>query len=482
MVQDEEKKGTTRMAYEVDPELVHRILLMDPSDFDSLQPKGPTVAFEEFQRTLLHGSDPASAMKRAYHDHVKEKVLATKDLKSLYQLLLELHSSIRLLVPNRPDLHSILQDDRELPDTYAEMLPWIVQAAQALAQLESDARSETTQAWIRVRLTESQQYSQGENSLSFLICSLFYLIHKAELCAQDKQDFYLSQVVAPRLYHSGEGKSIEQQALHERFGISPPITKSWIPSILPENPQEREALRTSPNVRRDLIQMGWINTILFQTQQRQTVIPEIFLLDVPALQSIRKTTKTAAAGCALGWHACRAAKCQTEAVLQDESQGVSLVLELQAMQNRTHASVEAYEQSVEDAVVSLAQGWNDSDSPLDPAVIETLRGQTRSVLRGQDPVLKLLDDRMRQVFADLTVEEEAPVSIPVSMKSGRASSTQQDDSPLVLVARQRFRERGLAFYAKDLAQAAERAIKVAQLAYSLYAEDFLDEMIVDALQ
>jgi hypothetical protein len=351
------------------------------------------------------------------------------------------------------------------------MLPWIIQAAQALAQLESEARVETTRTWIQ-QTEEKTTASDDDSPYSFLICSLFFLIDKTEVCAQEKQDFYLSQVVAPRLYTTGEGYSIERRALHERFGVNPPITRDWIRSLVTE--ENKESLRTIPKERRDLIHRGWIDNILFQ-KQKQTVIPEIFLLDVRTLQSIRSTTRTAAAGCALGLHACKAAKCNPDLLLKDESKGATLV---DAMRNRRHSSAEEYEQSVEDAVVSLARNWK--DAPLDPQDDDTLRGQTRSVLRGQDAVMQLLDDRMRKLFNELSADScEHPVPV---MRSGlRQAPSAPKESTFVSMARLKFRERGLAFYAVDLAHAAELAAKVSNLSYVLYGEAFLDHMILEAL-
>jgi hypothetical protein len=214
---------------------------------------------------------------------------------------------------------------------------------------------------------------------------------------------------------------------------------------------------------------------LFQ-KNGPTVLPEIFFLDVPTLQSIRNTTRTAASGCALGWHASQAAKCNPEVLLQEESKGSPLV---KAMQNRQHNSIQDYEQSVEDAVVSLAQSWK--GSPLDEEV-ETLRGQTCAVLRGKDAVMQLLDDRTRKLFVELAVDDDDSNAPLPALRSGRQpTDSKKEDSPYSSKARLRFRERGLGFYASELAHASELATKVANLAYALYAEEFLDQMILEAL-
>jgi hypothetical protein len=143
------------------------------------------------------------------------------------------------------DNRVLLPDDGTSSPLVAMMLPWIIQAAQALAQLKSAARAETTRAWIQQAGEKTTTAASDDNddespSYSFLICSLFYLIDKTEVCAQEKKDFYLSKVVAPRLYTTGEGYSIERRALHERFGVNLPITRDWILSLVTEENKENE--------------------------------------------------------------------------------------------------------------------------------------------------------------------------------------------------------------------------------------------------
>ena len=268
---------------------------------------------------------------------------------------------------------------------------------------------------------------------------------------------------------------MERQFFHERFGSQPPITRDWIKSLVQELSQdERDQLRNLSTARSHLIQKGWIETILFQ-DKASTVLPEIFAWDLPNLESIRNTTRTAASGCALGWHASRAAKCDPDVILQEESKGAPLV---KAMQNRHHRSIQDYELSVEDAVVSLARSCK--GGPLEDN--DTLRGQTRAVLQGQDAVMKLLDDRMRQLFVELSIDStETPLPVlRTGQRTASGLSNEQELSPFVAKARTRFKERGLAFYALELAEATELATKVAVLAYALYAQEFLDQMILDA--
>lgn len=468
---------TMALHLNLEPKLVHQILLTDPSDFDSLAPglKSRTKTFQEFQENLLQDdSNPAYVLKRAYHDNTRRTIDTSDDLEPLNRLLLELHGAIRALVPNRKDLHSILKDDIDLPTiaNCLELIPWIVKAAHSLAMLESEVRAQSTSSWI----AEAESYGTHDDPLSFIIVSLFYLIDKAELCSQDKKDFYLTQILAPRIRNTDEGPSTERKNMHDRFGAAPPITKTWI-QLLVSSRDEQDSLLNDPQERRDLIRRGWIKDIVFQ-RDKKIVLPEVFYLDLPRLQAIRNLTRVAAAGCALGYFACMAAKVDAEILLKEEARGKALV---QLMDNKLHTSIQAYEQSVEDGVVSLAQEWMGTGASLDAQAAETLRSQTRSVLKGESPVIKLLDSRMREIFTKAVLEDHDR-ELPTTLQSGRQQNeSKSKESSFVSKVRKYFQERGLAFYSLELAAATELAIKVANLACDLYMNDFIDQMILGSL-
>lgn len=477
--------------FALDPKLIHKILLTDPNEFNAAfgSNKSRTETFQEFQESLQNDTtNPIYLLKRAYLESSKNDIIEKQSLEPLDRLLLELHSAIRKLVPNRTDLHSLLEDSHpSLPsvEDCLEILPWILKAAHALVRLESEARAETTMEWIRLASATTQ--NDTEWSLSFLLSSIFYLIDKAELCNQDKNDFYLTKVLVPRLHNTKEGFNMERQGLHERFGEQPPITKGWISSLIATmNDEQKESIRNTPIERRKLIQIGWIKDILFQ-REKEIAMPEIFFLDLDHLRSIRNTTRVAAAGCALGYFACIAAGIDPEVLLKDESKGVSLV---QVMNSKGYRSIDEYEQAVEDCLISLAKSWKE-DGTLSSSsqILETLRGQTKSVLKGESPLIKLLDNRMKDIFALMVTEDSllaGNAGAPGQLKSGiqsktEASSNSMEDSIFVSKSRRNFQQRGLAFYASQLAAATELATKVANLAWELYGDEFLDAMILEAL-
>ncbi|CAJ1898934.1 unnamed protein product [Cylindrotheca closterium] len=471
------------MDFHLPPRLVHQVLLTDPSELESLAPglKSRTTTFSEFQENLSQdNSNPAHVMKRAYLQNVQRQIDDTLDLHPLHNLLLELHKAIRALVPNRPDLHSFLKDDIELPEPEdaIKFLPFIIKAAQALAKLESEARSQSTIDWLKVANSET---APTKKTIDFMIASIFYLIDKAELCSKDKQDFYLTEVFAPRIRNTQEGLSMERKTFYSKFGKDqvPPITKKWVQGLVDSSTADVsiEDLQNSSKHRRDLIKRGWIDDILFQ-REKEVILPEVFFMDLQHLQAIRNTTRIAAAGCALGYFACIAAKVDPEVLLQDGDKGVALV---KVMNNKVHPSIESYEQSVEDCVVSLAKEWAPLGNTIDPQALETLKNQTRSVLKGQSPVLKLLDNRMRDIVSNLVIHEFEK-DIPKQLQTGIGSvESKSKESVLVMKGKKVFQERGLAFYAVELALATELAAKVANLACDLYMAEILDRLILDSL-
>ena len=76
-----------------------------------------------------------------------------------------------------------------------------------------------------------------------------------------------------------------------------------------------------------------------------------------------------------------------------------------------------------------------------------------------------------------------PSSASVEMRSGRGDSPRSRDAAgraFLAAAKSAFCQRGLSFYASDLANVSYLAKKVADLAWKVYGEPLLDKMIIDA--
>jgi hypothetical protein len=216
-------------------------------------------------------------------------------------------------------------------------------------------------------------------------------------------------------------------------------------------------------------------------------MPEILAMDFEHLNSIRLVTRSAAAGSALALHACNAAGVSSS-VLNEQLDVTSPIYTCRQaiaeamISQHNFTSKEAYEESVGQAVVRLAKEWNPS---LSPDAEGRLKNQTTSVLRAEDPVIRLLDTRMKEVFS--TLVKWKPSSASVEMRSGRGMDSPRrplDTSAraFLVAAKSAFCQRGLSFYASDLANVSYLAKKVADVAWRVYEEPLLEKMILDACQ
>jgi hypothetical protein len=508
----------------VDPRLVHRVLLTDPADFSSLTMSGhprmtTTQTYTEFSDSL-EGSRTSSSSSRsggshpinmqtlvrgAARDVLCQKVQTSQSLEPAKEVLLELHNKVRQLIPSRKDLHSLLKDEGvQQAENVSQLQSATLVIAQALLQLESPARSASTQEFIQSHSKAMPASSNGEmnpESISSLITPLFYLMWKVELCAADMQDFYLANVWAPQIHQNGMSLTHEYfQAQYGKFADSTtaPKTRQWIQSLLDKQQQQVgdtsiATSRQSRAWRQDVLAKGWIEDIMFRSPELPALaLPEILALDADNLANIRQVTRLAMAGSALALHACTTAGQSTDALnqqVQDRSLEVQRVALVQAMNEQQRRSPADYERVVGDAVVALALQWN---SDMDDAAVLSLRNRVTVTLRGEDPVLKLLNGRMKECFAQLVVKLREPTAasanvVPAALKSGRpmvvdgsAAPVERPSDPFLKDAKQLFCSRGLAFYASDLAQAAKEAAQVSDLAWKLYGEVFLDRIILEA--
>ena len=105
--------------------------------WESSRNEGDTLTFDDFVKELSPSPDQSveSTMKRAFREGITESV-SEGDMSSVCNLLLELHQAVRALVPNRPDLHSILSDeDVKNAKTIKELLPYVVATGDAIVAI-----------------------------------------------------------------------------------------------------------------------------------------------------------------------------------------------------------------------------------------------------------------------------------------------------------------------------------------------------------
>jgi len=121
-----------------------------------------------------------------------------------------------------------------------------------------------------------------------------------------------------------------------------------------------------------------------------------------------------------------------------------------------------------------------------------LSSRTPAVMKGDDPVIKLLDNRMRLVFCEMmSWTPDDRDRMPTRMSTGRQLRVQGSDdghsaktisSQFQAAAKEKFMHRGFAFYATELAEASLTATKVINLAFVVYGETLLDPVFLTVLQ
>jgi hypothetical protein len=492
----------------ISPSQIHRVLLEG-----AVQPVRSTPSFSEFEESLnfrrpmaYYGCNPLESVgansgllvtcivQSAYRDTLCSAMQEHLSLDPAKSLLTSLHDKIRSLIPNNVRLHDQLNDHIRERKRKGVLIR-IITAAQALEQLESEARAETTNAWIRQAerfvdegldssMTDMSEKSYSlEISNSYLITSILYLLFKAELCEQDKQDFYLT-------LHSrfilANGVELERRHFVKEFGElvveSAPNTMAWIKSVIERlSPQVVATLGDSRDARHDLVYNGWTNDLLFA--EGEVILPEVFMHDLNGLKGIREVTRIAVAGSALALHACTAAGVPTSALERPDDGEVyfsraSMVL---AMNERHGKSQVDYEAVVAGHVVALATSWNPD---ISADAVDILRNQTVKVLRGEDAVIKVLEGRVKKAFGEIVSKESNRAQIPTTMKLDAAHGS--FDVSLHTAKSRRlvqtvFAKYGMVFYASDLALAASKAFKIVDLAWRVYGNVLLEPMIQQLL-
>jgi T-complex protein 11 len=420
-----------------DAKLIRQVLLTD--DFEAFHDSKVTPWFSEFQS--FDGSDPETIMKRAFRDHV----VAQEDDSSQRELIHSLHESIRSLIPNRKDLHDTIVNDASIGESSGNpraLLLCLVHASEALQSLESEARAITTEDWRRLAIEKID----SECSVEFMVSSAMYLLLKAELCQADAQDFYLQNIWAPQIHM--EGPSYLQNLMDKKFGDYS-ITKTWLKNLMQDIPVVDENDKCAF---RNILGKGWVQDILF-CKHEATILPEIFSFDMEALIIIREACQKAVIASSLMLH-CGI----TKRVDPQSDLGFCLERLLTILSNYQS---DAYEANVSNTVVALAK---ENGTLADET---TLRNITLSTLKGQDPVIVLLNRRVQDTFLEM-ISKEGPI-IPNILKSGVQDSIRsRKESGLEHVAEDLFYQRGILVYTFELAKLSVLSRKIVDLTHSIH--------------
>jgi hypothetical protein len=356
----------------------------------------------------------------------------------------------------------------------------------------------------------------------WVVASVHFLSEKIAQTHKDIADFQLSHILAPQIHSMG--KQLLLLDFNARFHCSesgvPPYTITWLQEII--DSCGNEIMEWDEKERQNaIVQKGWVDNILFRTPRNDPELvskstsengddkdndvslptpfymPEVFYLNESSIKGIRLTTQISVVGSSLALHASSTAGPGTGAKLKQDP--LEPIVEdcrmnlIHTMGNKMVGSQEEYENAVTEAVVDLATALNSSILENEEALADVkiiLGKKVSATMRGTDPVIKLLDNRMRNIFREIIVTDPRTVAqkqqAPTSMKAGvmnPVTSNKQEDSNSYRVVfkeicKNEFVKGGFSFYAEELAEAVLMAHEIMQLTLDVHGS-WLDKAFCD---
>ena len=498
-------------------ELVHRILLTDPSDFHQLSWNGSTVDDASVDGFMTRWTEDGNStettpgispeqqiadnMRRAFFDGIIDDMKDGK-LEPVKRLILDLHEMMRKLIPNRTDLHSHLSDEEVESARDADSLfNLLLASANALANnLESPARASSTLEWIRLSsgADAEAQYMYGFASKeAYIVSSCAFLLFKAEVCQMDIANYQLTKV-APMIHSSGS--EYELRRFRDRYGLgdSPsigdlkeklPATYAWIVGALSSSEGQVEISRANSTAKRYacLKTRGFVDSLLFTSNQ--LAMPEIYATDASRIAHIRNEARFAVIGSALGLHISNVARADpsvfatvplSSSLLEEKRQALDAAL------RANYSSQREFSLAVASVAISFVLALT-GESSLTPGEEKLLRNSVGAVLRGFDPVLKLLDNRVKQFMRNLCKWQPC-TSVPIPMQTGRSvlggaegqSNAGSTKALFMADAMKEASKSGFSLYSDKLVDTGDLAYRVADVSIKSYGDAILDRLLVDS--
>ena len=505
--------------------LVHKILLTDSQDFEKLSWDGqdtaqsPEVSVEEYMEMFTTQQQPsqenqmnltmqiAQSMKLAFFNNIADE-MEQGNYESVRGLLIELHDKMRLLLPNRKDLHSHLNDEHiSQASTIVDMMQLLLRCGHLLSgYLESMARAPSTRDLLQsVDTFLASDNSSEEPSIPygiesrhvFIVASIGFLLQKVELCQMDISNYNLARV-APLLHHIGH--EYERKQFQKTFGefenvsveslqTMLPATWNWVKDTKTLCETEDSMAQTSFDQRMELVKSrGFVDCVLFT--ENELALPEIFVLDAESINHIRNEARCCVIASALVLHACKLSKAPTSILSSDYiPEEVSLAKnELSTVLRKRHSEQGVLEASIIHATQSLAKALANRD--LDSNETDSLKNHVLAVLQGNDPVLKLLDNRVRSFFSFAckwrpnSASPNSNSMSPMEMKTGHSILKGEDEirnngvpstkNEFNIAAQKEATRLGFAFFKSELVDAGDASRRIISLACDLYGRNVLD--------
>ena len=265
---------------------------------------------------------------------------------------------------------------------------------------------EISEAYIDSKEVTSKNIPYNFDKLkSFIVASISFLLKKIDLCHFDKMKFEFKKVTPSILQIGGEYERKQMQLKYGDFGSFSSMSElsatwGWVH-------RAQEAFMMSPKMLIGTLKTDcFVDELLFV----KDAIPmtEVLSLDGGAIKKIRKLAQTAVFGSALFLHACNIAGSQLDSLTSQAKYHRSQVISLL---NRAPSY-----KSFSDALINFIEAID--RRKLDPVKKASLRRHVESVCDGDDPVLKLLDSRMRQLFKFACGLSCFVENIPMTIRTG----------------------------------------------------------------
>lgn len=449
----------------------------------------------------------AMNMKLAFFNGVAQE-MSTENYVPVRELLKALHDKMRTLLPNRQDLHSHINDEAiGYSSCASDVIRVLIRSGYLLSNyLESPSRAETTRELITCLEAFNSRFRNGgdntpftipyglETEHLFVVASIAFVLQKAELCQLDVSNYKFAQL-APYIHQVGS--EYERGHFTKTYGdftaVSNirelrqmlPSTNAWIKETLGLcDSTDNITLQSSLDQKMDFIKgRGYVDGILFT--KNHLVLPELFSLDVESINNIRNTARCCVIASALSLHACNIIGSSVLNKSEDNNIHGNI---LTSGLTKKHFSRDQLESEVIAGLTSFTSAL--AERSLTDVECETLKNHALAVLRGSDPVLKLLDNRVRSYFRFACrwtpADKSMGISAPVEMKTGRPlndNSLTQSHSGIAsskaefsLAANKEAKRLGFGFVTTDLIEAGNRARLIISLVCANYDKYILSPL------
>lgn len=421
---------------DVNEHVVHEILLADNNDIAAQLFQEPAVSIcdcvDSFMAKYVDSNSMSSdtsevsvemfafTMEKAYFDQMKDDWVLRKNLRGVRDMVVELLAKMRKLVPNRKDLHDFFSEKEARSCSNAmDFLALLIRISEVMGDsLESPARAKSTLKWRKATVL----YGCGKSAVpfnladveSYVVTSIAFLVKKLDVCHADIVNFKLMKVT-PLIRNNGI--YYERKRFIERCGGSLEDlhgTRSWIARVNQVYEDCNSNLSISLKLKK-----GFVDEILFVRER--IAMPEVLCLDADRIGSIRERVQRIVISSALFLHTCTIMHIRSTHF--DQNLLVKIGGHKDALMKALRNNL-SFDELLDRSISTILSFIKDvSKREVDEEKLQRLRIATEAVLKGSDPVLSLMDKRIRDVLKtacilDIKLKNRNDANVPVSLNTG----------------------------------------------------------------